>query len=512
MRKKILDVSLLIFISTTFWIYPVLSLISTNLGQIQLNASFRLILVSIIVSIGLLFLAGKLLKSLEKGLLFSCFLSILFSTYGQIYFEIEKLSIGNFLIGRHRYLILLYIVLLIAGAYWIYRIKEIRQKHINFLIPVALLLLVMPSYPIVDYLARQSTASPATSKASQSSKSSANMQLPDIYLLILDGYGRSDLLKESFGDDNSNFLNFLSSKGFYIVRCSQANYTRTWYSIASMLNMNYLDAMPPINGETREVPWMVPYIKHSIVQSKLKAMGYRTVAFETGFGFSEMTDADIYLQPSDQNVLKVISGNVNAFELLYLRTTIFSAWMDLSGISTDEIENTIKLERENFIYSALQNDVPKMEGPKFVFAHILTTHYPFVYPDKSFDQDPVVSQFGSRTRGYHDSLVYSDKMMTPIIETILNSSKTPPVIIITGDHGPSIKLEAENAVQNIDAIFLGGQKTDLLYPTITPVNIFRVVFDTVFNEDYPLLPDQSFVMDFKHKKQLVRVENICAGQ
>ncbi len=499
-----------LLISAIFWVFPVISLVSTNLGQIQLNSSIRVILILSAVSVVLLFITGKLFKSSGKALFFSCLIAFLFSTYGHVYFAVEKFHIGNILIGRHRYLVLLFISLLIVGLYFIYRMKDVTQKGINILMPVACLLFVIPFIQIMSYVIRQSESTPGVNAESTNGTNAVDTQLPDIYFFVLDGYGRSDLIKDSVAYDNSGFINFLSKNKFYVAKCSQSNYTSTWFSIASMLNMDYQESMPPKNGETRTVLSMVPYIKHSIVRTKLESKGYHTVAFETGYGFTEITDADVYLQPAKANIFRVLTGRMNAFELFYLRTTLVSAWMDHSDNFTDNTEKSIKLERQDYLYSALLNEVLKINSPKFVFAHILTTHKPFVYEQKSYDQDPVVSQLGVQTRGYHDLLAYSDKMMTQVIQNILSSSKIPPIIIITGDHGPSLNLPVEEAVRNIYAIYLGGYTSEQLHFTMTPVNSFRIVFDSVFNEKYPLLQDRSFAGE--DRNQLIPIGNPCASQ
>lgn len=64
---------------------------------------------------------------------------------------------------------------------------------------------------------------------------SINNSLPDIYYIIVDGYGRSDLLKELFEYDNSTFLQFLSDRGFYVAEAAHSNYVQTSLSIASSL-------------------------------------------------------------------------------------------------------------------------------------------------------------------------------------------------------------------------------------------------------------------------------------
>ena len=51
--------------------------------------------------------------------------------------------------------------------------------------------------------------------------------LPDIYYIILDSYARQDVLKEVGGYDNSDFINYLTSKGFYVASESCSKYTHT---------------------------------------------------------------------------------------------------------------------------------------------------------------------------------------------------------------------------------------------------------------------------------------------
>jgi len=53
-------------------------------------------------------------------------------------------------------------------------------------------------------------------------------------------------------------------------------------------------------------------------------------------------------------------------------------------------------------------------------------------------------------------------------------------------------LEAKTAILN--AYYLPGVNIDkLLYPSITPVNSFRMIFNQYFGASYNLLPDQIFI-------------------
>ena len=52
-------------------------------------------------------------------------------------------------------------------------------------------------------------------------------------------------------------------------------------------------------------------------------------------------------------------------------------------------------------------------------------------------------------------------------------------------------LEA-NRYEILNAYYLPGDGAESLYPTITPVNSFRVILDKYFGENFPLLPDVSY--------------------
>jgi len=59
------------------------------------------------------------------------------------------------------------------------------------------------------------------------------------------------------------------------------------------------------------------------------------------------------------------------------------------------------------------------------------------------------------------------------------------VILLQSDHG--LAESVRNA--NLMAYYLPEGGEQALYPEITPVNSFRIVFNHYFGAEYPLLPD-----------------------
>ena len=107
---------------------------------------------------------------------------------------------------------------------------------------------------------------------------------PDVYFFLLDSYGRADLLEEAYGFDNSQFLNGLKERGFYVAECSQSNYVRTEISLGSSLNMQYLQELSDkFSPDTTKRGLLWDSLKHNAVRYNFESMGYETITVDTGF-------------------------------------------------------------------------------------------------------------------------------------------------------------------------------------------------------------------------------------
>jgi len=144
-------------------------------------------------------------------------------------------------------------------------------------------------------------------------------------------------------------------------------------------------------------------------------------------------------------------------------------------------------------------------SPKFVFAHILLPHDPYVFGLNCEPEDPI----GSTVEKYLSNLSCANKMTKAAVETILSKSSQPPVIVIQGDEGhygmkyPYIKGTDYSQIDSktlqerariLNAYYLPGVEVGkILYPSISPVNSFRVILKTYFGADLGVLPDRSFI-------------------
>jgi hypothetical protein len=62
---------------------------------------------------------------------------------------------------------------------------------------------------------------------------------------------------------------------------------------------------------------------------------------------------------------------------------------------------------------------------------------------------------------------------------------------------------------NLIAYYFPNGGARVLYPTITPVNTFRLVLNTYFGQKFPLLPDASYYSTYDHPYKFTEVLHPC---
>jgi hypothetical protein len=486
-----------------FAIYPVLALLAFNTAEVDSSSGWRPLFLSVFAA-GLLILAFyPVFRDWKRAALLSTIILILFYSYGHVYILLKGVNINGFYLFRHRTLIPLWIGLAGFLVWWVSR-KAFRAETGTYILNlVGLFLLVLPVFQLASF-ALQSRTSQAETDASVLNLKAAS-QPPDIYYIILDGYGRADVLKNEYGYDNSDFLNTLRDLGFYIADCSQSNYAQTQMSLASSLNFNYIDAL-----SNRFVPGsddrtgLDALIHHGAVRESLEKAGYQTVAFATGFLATELRDADYFLSPERS------AGTLNEFEYLLMETTLARLLQDGNRFGIQNAGSELFRERTLFALDNLDK-LSYIQGPKFVFVHLIVPHPPYVFgptggPVEPAEVGTTKSQEGASH--YRDQAIFISSRMAEIVPKIIADSTTPPVIVIQGDHGPTVASSPRARMSNLNAYFLPGVDPSI-YPTITPVNTFRIIFKAYYDQNLELLDDISLYSDYTDPFNFKVIQNSC---
>jgi hypothetical protein len=322
---------------------------------------------------------------------------------------------------------------------------------------------------------------------------------PDIYYIILDGYGGAEMLKTLHGYDNSEFISELEARGFIVPSKSRANYPRTFLSLSSSLNMQYLDSVTETMGDSYLWWPLQGTFTHNQTRAFLESQGYQTVSMATYWDFTTMTDTDTYI-PAYPVML-------NKFEELFIGQTNLSRVNSLGdfGVALPTYRTLRRVVLHEF--EQLQK-IPTFASPKFVFVHIVSPHTPFVFdaqgnsitPDYAFTFSEDFLTPSKYRKGYLEQLEYINHKVLESVDAILESSSTPPIIVIQGDHGPGVFIDYRSADNSclyerfsiLNAYYLPGVARSTVPEDITPVNTFRVIFNEYFSTDLELLPNRQY--------------------
>ncbi len=282
-------------------LYAVLALIAVNISQMNLADGIRPLIAALLLSSLILIVCNRVIKNSSLAALAATWSILFIFFYGHIYEIFENMDGVLGILGHHRYLLPIWIVLWISGIWFILK-KAGDGKNLNRILNgvslalVALSLVQIGWYEFHAWQLKQ--MEPGKASSSPTAVLNSNYK-PDVYYIILDGYSRDDALAAA-GFDNTAFLKELSSLGFYIAKCSQSNYGETPLSLSSSLNMDYIDQFAPSVIEEKENPVaLAAYIRHSRVREEFSRLGYQFVSMESGVPWDEIVDADLYLLSQD---------------------------------------------------------------------------------------------------------------------------------------------------------------------------------------------------------------------
>ena len=484
--------------------YPALALIAVNSSQINPAEGLRAILFGILLAGMMYILARLIVHDWSKSAVMAVFWIMLFFAYGHVYGALEGWSIGGFILGRHLVFTPVFLVIFTIGSLLLARINPPNEQFHRMATLVVMLVVIFAAGQTGWTWWRMTRQSQSPQISAGAKPDSAQ---PDVYFIILDAFPRSDLLLSRYGYDNSAFQDELRDIGFQVSDCSFSNYGWTTLSLSSTLNMDYminLDGLVQKGNEHLDYPHYTELIVHSRVRSLLADRGYQTVAFSTGYSFTNLSDADVYItQQSAINEAGIFSPGTNAFEELFIRTTAlrvltesFDAWF--KRLIPDERSSY----RKHYDLVVFQLDqlpkIPKYSSPKFVFAHISAPHAPYVFSAEG------EFRYTSETDiGYPEEIQYLNQRMPAILKQIIQDSTTPPIIVLLGDHAWPMDVRT----LNFYAIYLPGSEDPIPYKT--SVNTFRYIFNLYFDGNYPLLEEFSYESPNERQLDLTPVPLSC---
>jgi len=158
--------------------------------------------------------------------------------------------------------------------------------------------------------------------------------------------------------------------------------------------------------------------------------------------------------------------------------------------------------------------IAELKETTFVYAHFLIPHPPYIFTrDGAFKihaEKEADYMFIDRydPAAYIEQVIFTNREIQKLISDILASSDREPIIIIQGDEGPwperyapdykefnwreATDAELDEKAGILNAYYLPDKEISGLYPSISPVNTFRLIFNLYFGTSHTLLPDESY--------------------
>ena len=485
-----------IFHTLVLAILPILSLYSNNQDKIYFGETLVPMLTVVSAALIMLLVITRLNGNPGKSAIVVSLLLI-----GFFYFQPFGFIVGLvFHDLPEAGLVALWLLLLASGITFIWRSAIDTRPLTDFFNKFAAGLLALMLVGIVSYrVASIDAVQIKLDEFEMPAGAGAPAMLPDIYYLILDSYPGNSVLKSRFVFDNNEFTDFLKQKGFYVAEASRPNYCLTELSLASSLNMSYLNVT---GGDAKTFNGAGPLIQliyNSRVASILKQHGYLTVAYSSGSLSTEMRNADVYF--SDSIVVKEFSDGL-------LRNTILAKislpFFNLAKHQTDV--HRYKVKRPLLEIPSLA----EMPRPVFVFAHIPCPHAPFVFKSDgsalstgefSYDDGNALGTDKNLYRRlFIDQLEFLNDQIKNFINRLLQNPGRPKIIVIQADHGSAMqyhytdisRCDLGERFSILNAIYLPEKNYSGFYSDQSPVNTFRLIFGAIFRKKPDLLPERYF--------------------
>jgi hypothetical protein len=307
----------------------------------------------------------------------------------------------------------------------------------------------------------------------------------DIYFIILDELISPIAFRNYYQYNNERFFSFLKSSGFHLIHHSYSNYPWTIPSISSIASLNYHKNWVA----KKEFPQVAHFLlRYNMPAKLLESEGYSTYFIPSIYWFGNPSNgawSDFLFRMKSYG-----------FAMSVLRSTPLAYPMK-------EYQRIAHKTHINNQLAQLKEIANKKEGKKFIFTHFLCPHRPIVFDQEGRDligEEIAFAEADKKHLYYLNQSYFICQSIQELVQTILASAKTPPIIAIVSDHGKfpigssgkgktTLPLkELSWRLSNFIALHLPSPSLEV--PQLMTVgNVFRMLLSHYYGYNLPLLED-----------------------
>jgi hypothetical protein len=401
-------------------------------------------------------------------------------------------------ISRITYLILFSLALIVTLSFLFAGLKPEMRRRFVFYLNVLLLLYLLADAVLIGKHALYEQQRPGPVAAANDPVHKHTAPKWDVYFILLDEYGSTASLQRNIGFNNAPMDSFLVQHGFSVQHGSRANYNLTLFSMASVLNMEYLQGLP-----ASRVVNVIDYndgaqwIKNSKVVTGFERQGYDIANYS-------IFDLDRRPSMLNEEILPIRTRLITA-NTFYDRFLKPYYVLHFEAGKKDRLWGKYNyyafMQYNEKVWSDLNAGVSrKNKRPLFVYAHVLSPHTPFYFDKHGQLLDIKTAMRVTKNydpQYYQYNLVHTNATLQTTIENLLRNKKDKAAIVVMGDHGFRKMVQAKDRqvlFQNMNAVYFPDHDYAQLYDSISNVNMFRVLMNKVLGNDYTLLPDSTVLL------------------
>jgi hypothetical protein len=472
--------------------FAVLSVYAGNLAEvlpIDLGGPTGPLVRAIVGAAAVLGLCALLFRDWRRGAIVATALVAAFALFGRLASTLDRTVPEELQLVAWGALILAAVVLAI-------RARGALPTATLALNGFTLVLVSLTLLTILPYESSRVVASGGSTGASGLPITATRVPDRDIYLIVLDRYGSDWSIEHRFGIPGDALPAWLATQGFQVIPGARANYRATDFSLSSMLSMRMLDEYSVTPGpDSGDRTYARSRLERPEVAAFLRDNGYTYYQLGSWYGPTQTNElADVTLTWNEDT----------EFEAVLRESTMLPLIERLLGQTDGEGDEYRDHARAavHFQFRQLQR-LPSVPGRKFVFAHILLPHPPYIF---DADGDMVVKATAETVPEadlYREQLAYADTQVQATVEALLaGPDDQDPIVVIMGDEGPFLCRNVDCVDDSerrlgirfgaLAAYYLPDRPAGFFPDDHTHVNTFRGILSAYFGADLPPLPDRSY--------------------
>jgi hypothetical protein len=323
----------------------------------------------------------------------------------------------------------------------------------------------------------------------------ARKESPDIYWFHMDGMMGFNTVELILGDEQKEFKNSLTERGFVFNTEAALNVGWTTFAIPSLASPNVYDSyihemLAPLSDYTsNERKKRMGLLNNAMYNqlndlelfSAFKKAGYDgyMVLFDIGRGLETIPMNYRYGELEPRGSLPNILSMFAEHTVLRVFAESFSRKI-LEHVGLSRIEDRIGSESFSYVnegswfqYNSIKHydkclvsifeEVLEMDSPKIIYLQDMMPHYPYIYDENGVYQFINENHYMGQ---YLPQVKYSIRVLIGMVDRILEENPYA-IIVIQGDHGVHAFDRSELAKQG----FTDEQMLDMNYSTISAVRI-----------------------------------------